>query len=352
VFERESDVHRLQVGGGIHLWTNAMRALQGLGLAERIPDIGARIDRSEFVNWRGKLLATWPVGEIAAGYGLNDHGISRAELQQLLVEHQDVPVRTGMTCTGVEQDAEGVTASFADGSEERGAALVAADGLRSTIRQQLLGPQPPRYDGYTQCQSIVDGVEQYIPGDVERVIFGCRNRAVLHPVSGGRMFWTAAMYGPRDTLLNAPRKQTLLDHFQGWGPVEAAIDATDEAAIWIGDIYDRAPVERWGDGRVTLLGDAAHPLTTNLGQGANQALEDAAVLSTCLRAQPDLPAAFREYERRRIARTSAVVKRSHTIARAGALRPAFVCAIRDRILGVALRGPGLKGHRDLAAEPL
>ena len=130
VFERETDVLKIQVGGGIHLWTNAMRALQELGLADRIADIGVPIERTEFRTRGGRLLATWPVGEIAHEFGLQDFGISRAELQQLLVESQgDGVVRTGLICTGFEQDASGVTARFSDGSEERGSALVGADGL-------------------------------------------------------------------------------------------------------------------------------------------------------------------------------------------------------------------------------
>lgn len=353
VFEQQQDARSIQVGGGIHLWTNAMRALRELGLDDAAGDIGAPIERTEYRDSHGRLLATWPVGDMADEHGVRDYGVSRAQLQQLLVARSDEGViQTGRKCTGFEQDADGIVARFADGGEERGAALIGADGLRSTIRERLLGPQALRYDGYTQFQSIVQGLPDSYPPEVEQVIFGCRNRCVLHPVSGDRLFWTAAMYGPQNTLVNEPKKQTLLSRFGGWGAVAAAIEGTPEEAIWGGDIFDRPPVDRWGEGRVTLLGDAAHPLTTNLGQGANQALEDAAVLANCFRGATDYAATLREYERRRIKRTSAVVKRSYSIARAGALRPAFVCTVRDRMMGLALRGPGLKGHRALIAEPL
>jgi 2-polyprenyl-6-methoxyphenol hydroxylase-like FAD-dependent oxidoreductase len=351
VFEQQHDLRKTQVGGGIHMWANAMRALAQLGLAERVTELGAPIERTEFRDWRGRLLAVWPIGEIAREFGTRDAGISRGELQQVLVDAQENGnVNAGVECTGFEQDASGVTARFADGREERGSLLVGADGLRSTIRAQLLGSAPPRYAGYAQFQSLVAAGADLLPAGVERVVFGRGNRAVLHRVGGNRLFWAGALYAPEGTLLGQAKKETLLKRFRGWEPpIETAIEATPEDLIVAFDIYDRPPVDRWGEGRVTLVGDAAHPMTTNLSQGGCQALEDAVVLASSLKADSDVARALRAYEERRIPRTSTLVKRSHGIARMGGIKNPVAAAVRDRISGIALGRAGVKDYRKFVA---
>jgi 2-polyprenyl-6-methoxyphenol hydroxylase-like FAD-dependent oxidoreductase len=107
------------------------------------------------------------------------------------------------------------------------------------------------------------------------------------------------------------RKQALLDLFHSChDPVPAVIEATDEAAILRNDIYDRPPLHHWSQGRVTLLGDAAHPMTPNMGQGACQAIEDAVALATCLTTQPTVASALQAYEKQRIKRANSVVQQS------------------------------------------
>jgi 2-polyprenyl-6-methoxyphenol hydroxylase-like FAD-dependent oxidoreductase len=130
------------------------------------------------------------------------------------------------------------------------------------------------------------------------------------------------------------------------------IDATDPAEMFGRDGADRKPVDRWGDGRVTLLGDAAHPMTPNLGQGACQAIEDAVVLARCLKEAPDPVSALREYERRRIERTAYVVKRAWQIGAVGRWRNPLACWLRDRIQKVAVPGVAFREHRDWMAREI
>lgn len=355
VFEQQDDVRKILVGGGMHLWTNAMRALKELGLAEQMAERGVPVERSEFVTWRGGALAHWDDAEHAREFGTEEIGINRRDVQEVLVQAQgDVAIHTGARCVGFDQDESGVTARFEGGREERGAVLIGADGLLSTIRAQLRGPEPPRYAGYAQFQAIIEGASRFLPAGVELIVFGCGARAVFHHVAGDRLFWTAAIYGPEGSFPpGRPKKEALLREFGGWaGPIAVAVEATAEAEIVLFDIYDRPPAGDWGRGRVTLLGDAAHPLTTNLGQGANQAFEDAFVLADCFGGATDAAAALRRYEQRRIPRTSALVKRSWTIARMGRFRNPLVCGAYHRMSAVGLRGPGLKAHRKFLREPL
>jgi 2-polyprenyl-6-methoxyphenol hydroxylase-like FAD-dependent oxidoreductase len=351
VFEQADDVRKIQLGGGFHIWTNAARALQRLGLYDQVQAIGAPLDVTEYRTHSGRLLATWPVGEIAHENGLVDVGVSRQDLQALLVEAVGPDrIRLGARCTGFEQDDAGVRLTLADGGEERGSLLIAADGLRSTIRAQLHGEHAPRYAGYTQWQSLVSDAGCPLPPRDERVLFGPGSRAILHRVGGDRLFWAVVLYGPQDGPVSQAGRGTLLERFAGWQePLVAAIAATPPEDIARLQIYDRAPLSSWGVGRVTLLGDAAHPMTTNLSQGACQVLEDAAALARCLRGADDTVAALRSYEQLRIRRTTPLVRQSARIARVGALRNPLLCALRNRATAFTLGGPGLKAQRRFVA---
>ncbi len=128
----------------------------------------------------------------------------------------------------------------------------------------------------------------------------------------------------------------MLERFGGWHePVPAVIRATEEAKILRNDIYDREPLKRWGDGRVTLLGDAAHPMTTpNLGQGACQVIEDAAELAECLRGGAGVVRALRLYEDRRRRRTAEIARRSRLLGRVSQLESPLLCAVRNAAVRV------------------
>jgi 2-polyprenyl-6-methoxyphenol hydroxylase-like FAD-dependent oxidoreductase len=355
VFEQASDVRKIQLGGGFHIWTNAARALRQLGLYEQVQAIGAPLEATDYLTAKGKPLATWPVAEIARENGVVDVGVSRQDLQALLVEAVGVDrIRLGARCMGFEQDGEGVRLKLADGTEEQGSLLVGADGLRSTVRAQLHGEQEPHYVGYTQWQSLIPDDERYaLPPGAERVLFGAGSRAVLHHVGGERLFWATVLYGKPNGPEAQAGKEALLKRFADWQePVAAAIAATPQEQIARLQIYDRKPLAQWGADRVTLLGDAAHPMTTNLSQGANQTLEDAAVLTRCLGEGTEAEPALRAYEEARIKRTTAVVKQSALLARTGALKRPLACAARNRMTALTLSGPALKAHRRFVAAEL
>ena len=351
VLEQADDLGKIQLGGGFHIWTNAARALQRLGLYEQVQAIGAPMEVAEYRTASGRLLATWPVAEIARENGVVEVGVSRQDLQTLLVEAVGPErIRLGARCTGFEQDGAQVRLQLADGSEERGSLLIGADGLRSAIRAQIHGELEPRFAGYTQWQSLIPDEGYPLPAGAERVLFGAGERAVLHHVGGGRLFWAAVIYGPEQGGVASAGKEMLLERFTGWQePLAAAIEASAPERIARLQIYDRDPLSSWGVGRVTLLGDAAHPMTTNLSQGACQVLEDAAALGRCMSETDDAEAALRAYERVRIPRTSAVVKQSRRVAWTGEWHKPITVAVRNRLMKVIMAGPALKDHRKFVA---
>jgi 2-polyprenyl-6-methoxyphenol hydroxylase-like FAD-dependent oxidoreductase len=342
VFERAADVQKVQLGGGIHIWHNGMRGLQEAGVADQVEALGGRaaaVERAEFSTAKGKTLATWPIAQLEREVGAPTIGVVRPELHAVLLRAlDDSALHLGAACTGFEDGADGVTARFDDGSEERGDVLIGADGMRSVVRAQLRGAEEPHFAGYASWQSFAEFDDERAPVGVFRVIFGRGARFLHYRVGPTRVYWEgifATAPGRQDP--EGGRKRAVLERFSGWRePVEAIVRATEEGAITRADIYDRPAVKEWGRGRVTLLGDAAHAMTNALGQGANQAIEDAIVLTNCLVDAADPVAALREYERRRIARTAKIVKLSSFMTALSRWQQPWAVAVRDRWLRVSL----------------
>lgn len=347
LFERAAGSRQLGVGGGIHLWHNAMRGYQRLGLADPVAAAGATVERAEFRGWRGQLLAAWPVGQIGRDLGAPTVGISRADLARTLVGiYGEDQIEFAAACVGFEQDTSGVTVRFADGRTERGDVLVGADGLNSVVRAQLLGQAPPRYAGYTIWQGITDLRPAAAPPGLFRVLWGRGQRFAHYEVGGDRLYWFALANAPAGGQDGDGVRASLVERFRAWPePVAALIGATDEAGISRLDIRDRKPVRHWSHGRVTLLGDAAHPMTFNVGQGACQAVEDAVVLARCLREHDSVVGALQAYDNRRIRRTATIATLAWRLGAVGRWEHPLACALRDRLMRATMSGFVLKQHQ-------
>ncbi|HEX2233457.1 MAG TPA: NAD(P)/FAD-dependent oxidoreductase [Thermoleophilaceae bacterium] len=352
-FEQRADVSKTMVGGGFHLWPNSMRVLEELGLGDRARAAGHEIRQTEFHNSRGKTLATWAVDELAREFGGGNVGIARSDLQRMLFEAaDDDAVIAGARLVSYEEDEAGVVARFEDGREERGDVLVGADGSRSVVRRLVLDDGGPDYAGYVQWQTVVEDREGLLPEGHERITFGPGTRTVMHAVGNGRVFWACVLYAPESEAGPSPgRKQRLLEIFGDWpAPIGTAIERTPEEQIDGLPVYERRPQKKWGAGRVTLLGDAAHAMTTNTSQGGNMAIEDGLALARRLKAGAEDPqAALREYERVRYARTTPLVKQSHFFAWLGAWDGVVRPRIRDRMMAFVVPRKGLKDLRAAVA---
>jgi 2-polyprenyl-6-methoxyphenol hydroxylase-like FAD-dependent oxidoreductase len=328
------------VGAGLLLAANAQKALGRLGLAQQVASLGTPASAFEIRSWRGRALTGNPAGELEKKVGTPSVAVHRADLQGLLIrEAGEGTLRLGAEVEDFRQDEGGVTVSLSGGGEERADLLVGADGLRSRVRASLLGPSRPRYAGYTAWRAVVEPEEELLPWGTGFESWGRGARFGCAHIGGGRIYWFAtanAPEGKRDGSPGSPGgpKATLLRRFGTWhSPIGHLIEATDEDAILRTDIYDREPLgERWGRGKVTLLGDAAHPMTPDLGQGAAQAAEDAVVLARCLQESGPTADALRRYERLRSARAAMVVRRSRRLGRIAQLENPLLCLLRDRAL--------------------
>ncbi len=301
------------VGAGLGLADNALRALDRIGAGDAVRERGASAAVVRILSRQGAVITAVPV----AKRGWELLGIHRADLQEALFDvagHN--AVHLGRGCSAFREERGRVVAELEDGSEEAGDVLVGADGIRSTLRAQLLADGPPEYAGYLGWRAVVSFEDERLEGAMSES-WGSGLRFGLVPIGRGRLYWFASETAPEPPAPIVPgRKAELVRAAAGWHePIEAVVDATPEHAISGTGIYWRKPVSRWGGGRATLLGDAAHPMTPDISQGAAQALEDAVVLAAALRGAVDVPAALRAYEAARRKRTSRIVKRSRALGR-------------------------------------
>jgi 2-polyprenyl-6-methoxyphenol hydroxylase-like FAD-dependent oxidoreductase len=352
VHERGADTAALEQGGGMVIWHNALRALRLIDVD--LDSIGASFDDMQWRSPRDAPLGSWPVQDMNEQFGVAVKGVTRAALHpRLLSRVPDGVLRAGAECVAYAQDEEAVVATFADGRESRGDVLIGADGVGSVVRRQLREDEPIRYAGYVIDFGVV-ALDHPALTRGFREYDGRGTRFIYFPVAEGRWYWACLYRRPaRGGPAPAAPKSELLERCRGWPePVEALIDATDPAEMFGRDGLDRKPVDRWGEGRVTLLGDAAHPMTPNLGQGACQAIEDGVVLGRCLEGASYPVPALLEYERRRIERTAYAVKRSRLIGTVGRWRNPLACWLRDRIQKLVVPGVALREHREWMAREL
>jgi len=300
VFERAE--HLRTVGGtGLTLWSNAIAALGQLGLANVIRDKGAVIQTSEVFTAKGELLVESKVKQLTDEIGFPSVGIRRKDVLETLFNACDgIPVHFGMPCTNVSVLDGGVEVRFENGETRRGCALIGADGLRSAVREHVVGDEEPTYMGHTVWRGISDDNGGMNAGSVY-MMWGPRGvRGGAWYVDDTHVNWFVGVNTPPGGLDQAGVKEQILRKVAGFkSPLPAMIQAMSEQNIIRTDIFARDKVDNWGEGPITLIGDAAHAMPTVLGQGACQAIEDAVVLADFMRKADSIEAGLRAYEQHR-----------------------------------------------------
>ena len=257
-------------------------------------------------------------------------------MHRVLLEHvRPDTFHLGKRCTGLTQAQDGVTVQFQDGTQVEGDVLVGADGIHSVIRRALFPDVALRYSGQT-CYRGIATME--LPPSLARTcweVWGGESRFGFSALGSRQVYWFAPMTAPAGS---AEREETLseqlAERYAGFpAPIPDIIERTPVAETIRTDLYDFLPCTRWWQGRVILLGDAAHAMTPNLGQGGAQAIEDAFLLAHKLSSYGIISEAFREYERLRMPKVRRMV---HTAWRYGQ-----IAHIRSR---------GLQRLRNLAMQ--
>jgi len=300
IYERANGLN--EAGAGLSLWPNATGVLKKWELLEEVMERAAVLKSVELRAWHGKLLA-WT--DVIARQSTPTLGMHRAELLSIL--RSAFPAERLHLAQGLDRfeiENEELVGHFAEGTSAMAHTWIGADGLHSTVRSEMHGKEIPIYRGYHAHRGITTLAHPLIEGKAFES-WGYGKRFGACPIGRGRVYWYATANAPRGLRGNpASWKSDLRHHFKNWhAPIPALIDATPEEALLKHEIFDREPLFEWGRGRITLLGDAAHPSTPNLGQGACLALEDADCLSDCLSPELDLPESLRTYEFFRFGRT-------------------------------------------------
>lgn len=338
VYER-ADALR-QAGAGLTLWANAIKVLRTFGLADAVTAAGARIEHGAIRTSSGRAIARSAPGDMERRLGEPTIAIHRAALHEILLSALPAgTVRLGEACTGFESGSDGVTVRFASGHTDRADLLVGADGIHSGIRGHLFPEARLRYSGYTAWRGVVATKDEAALGATSES-WGRGSRFGFLRVDPARVYWFATANTPAGrTFGPGERKRFLLDRFRGWHhPVELLLASTPAEEILHNDIYDLKPLGRWCAERVALLGDAAHPTTPNLGQGACMAIESSFVLARCLAEEKDMAGALGRYEAERMPRTAWITEQSWAIGRIGQWEHPLACAARDFALRLAPAG--------------
>ncbi len=356
IFEKAP--HLLEVGAAILMWPNAMRVLDRLGLAKTIREQGGHLEKSSWLRCDGKALNnfSFPKTDQPAV------AVHRAALQQALVSAVRADsIHLDHVFEGYEEFPDRVISKFQNGQSFEADILIGADGVHSRAREQLLNDGPPTDHHYVAWRGVVSDTFSSVQSATATEIYGSGQRFGIGPLGAGRIGWWASANKSLHTDRN-PRnsaqgtagaedsesiRQELLDLFGNWcEPVPDLIRVTPLKAVVKNAVRDRPPAEKWGTGAISLLGDAIHPLTPNLGQGGCLAIEDAAVLARCIEkyarnaSEPQIatPLALRRFESARRTRTAWLARFSRAYGVIGQWETRSAVQLRDFGLSLVPKG--------------
>lgn len=318
VLERATRI--AEVGAGLSLWSNALCALDALGLGDQVRERAIEQDTAGIRDNKGHWISRADSGAIRTRFG-SPIMMHRADLLDILrAALPETALRTGISVTAATPDG---TVTHSAGTAE-GDLIVGADGLRSVVRRAVAGDVTPRYRGYTAWRLIVTPAEPL--ADLGET-WGRGERFGYAPLSDGRVYCFATANLPADTPGDGLAE--LRRRFGAWhAPIPALLAAAEESAVLKHDLYDLPALKTYVAQRIALLGDAAHAMTPNLGQGACQALEDAVILARVATEDPTLT----RYDTLRRPRTQMLATRSRHLGTLAQLSAPPLVTLRNTAL--------------------
>jgi salicylate hydroxylase len=341
----ESSPELGEIGAGVALGPNAMKALRSLELEAPVREIGYQAPRQQLRTWKGRIIARTDATTSAARFGANSCTIHRADLLDVLARSIPADIVTlGERCESVTTAGSGASARFTGGREIEADIIVGADGIHSAVRASLFGPDAPRFTGKICYRGVMPvaalpakRLEPY-----EGLWLGPHGALVVYGVRRGELINIVAHHDDatykHESWIAECDREEILDRYRTWHASSRELFAAGD--LWYKwALYDRDPIPAWTKGLVTILGDAAHPMLPYLGQGAGQAIEDGCVLAAALDKLGDDPAgALDLYERSRRPRASRVVLTArargddnHLVSPVAALKRDLRIALRKRL---------------------
>jgi salicylate hydroxylase len=338
-----------EIGAGVALHANAMRVLRFIGVEDAVRKVAGKTDYAVTRDGiTGRVISKTSRARFVELQGIEPATVHRADLLDVLAAALPEGIASlAKRCVSVESTGSSAVARFADGTEAEADVIIGADGIHSAVRTSLFGPDAPRFTGKICYRSVIPtaavrgGVLADVAADNGQWL-GPHGTIVLYPLRGEELINVVAHYDDdtyrHESWVTECERDEVLERYQGWH--ESLLRLFEAGQTWYKwALYDRDPIPAWTKGRVTLLGDAAHPMLPYLGQGACQALEDGAVLANAMSTSPSDPvAALADYERIRRPRASQVVLTArargvsnHLPSRWAALRRDAAIAVRRRL---------------------
>lgn len=310
VYEQASELG--EVGAGIFVYPNSLRQLERMGIKEALAAVGAPVGPgSQYMRKDGSVVGPILTTDSAGWNGM--YGMHRADILNALAAALPAgTVRCGYRCTGFSQTADEARLTFENGETATADVVIAADGIRSVLQPYVVEPSPPEYSGFRAYRGLVarDALDSW-RDRTHQVWMGDGKHFMVFPVRGGTLL-NYVGFVPLDietveSWSAIGDRNELAASFAGWDSEIEKLLAKVDTCFWWG-LFDRKPLAKWSEGRLTLLGDAAHPMLPHLGQGANQAMEDGVALGVLLegRSREEVPAVLQAYEALRRPRTAMV----------------------------------------------
>lgn len=306
VYERASEIR--EIGAGVVVAPNARRALRDLGVDEALEAISSCVPVLHTCDYvTGAIVTTTSNQQIFAEHGMAVLQVHRADLHGLLMEavHANDPeaLHPGHEFVGLEQNADGVSVMFANGASDRADVMIGADGNTSAVRSLLFPGEPPKFAGQIAFRALVP--DELVPPIVQQrqmAMHRAPRRYLLHyPLRGGRIMnligcGQSAAWEEEGWAIPATNEEFATAYSDFAPELLRLIRNIPVGGLFKWGLRDREPLKRWTVGRVTMLGDAAHPMTPFLGQGACMAIEDALLLGRAFAASATIDEALRRYE--------------------------------------------------------
>jgi 2-polyprenyl-6-methoxyphenol hydroxylase-like FAD-dependent oxidoreductase len=321
------------IGAGLGLSGNAIKAFSEIGIAESVLMSGTILKRMAIKDAKGRILNETNSEAISKQYGIADNfSVHRADLHDVLLQHVNANnLSLGKVCIDFKQTSSGIKLFFQEGTSAEADYVIASDGIHSVFRKKLLPNSLPRYAGYTCWRAVIEYAPANFDRDQTSETWGPGARFGIVPLSHNRLYWFATLNAkPQDQKLKSYTTKDLLKQFQFFHhPIPEIISNTKEEQLIWSDINDLEPINQFAFNNILLLGDAAHATTPNMGQGACMAIEDAATLANSMERIKNVEGAFRQFEKKRIERTTKIVNTSWKLGKISQLTNPLLMSLRN-----------------------
>lgn len=315
IYEAGEDVRG--IGAGFGLASNAMKAFEILGLANDIIPLGHLLSDFEIQDWKEKTILKADTDRLRANYNTENFAIHRADLHRYLYQRLNKDrIHTSKKFQFFQQNFTEVVVQFEDGTTAKGNYLIAADGLNSKIRQQLIPQSKPRYANYICWRAIVHDPTYQSKKSIET--WGPNGRFGLTPLKDNQIYWYACVNADlNNEEIYAYDLTQIKENFKDYsGIIRSTLQKTKQSDLITAPIMDIKPINNYAFNRVLLIGDAAHATTPNMGQGACMAVEDVCVLVDEIKDEPEnILLCFERYNLRRLKRTHYIIETSRLAGR-------------------------------------